>query len=319
MGDSKPRVVVADKLGQSGLALLRESVEVVEATDPAALPEALPLAEALIVRSRTRVTAGVMDRARRLQLVARAGIGVDNIDLPAASERGVLVINAPAGSVVSTAEHTIALIFALARKVVAADTAVREGQWNRQYEGMQLAGKRLGVIGMGKVGTRVASLAGAIGMHVVACDPYLPTEAWFGLPARRIEASDLLQTSDVVTVHVSLSEETRNLMGRDEFAAMKRGAYFVNCARGALVDEAALARALQEGHLAGAALDVFAQEPLQDSPLLHAPNVILTPHVAASTREAQEQIATDIAVQVVDFFAGRSVAYPVNPSVLRKD
>lgn len=319
MPNGKPQVVVADKLGQSGLELLRQSMEVVEAIDPASLPEALPRAEALIVRSRTQVTAGVLDRAPRLQLVARAGIGVDNIDLPAASERGVLVINAPAGSIVSTAEHTIALIFALARKVVAADQAVRTGQWNRQYEGMQLAGKRLGVIGMGKVGTRVATLAGALGMEVVACDPYLPVEAWFGLPARRVEAAELLRTSDVVTVHVSLTGETRNLMGTEEFAAMKRGAFFVNCARGALVEEAALAQALQEEHLAGAALDVFQQEPVQDSPLLQVPNVILTPHVAASTREAQEQIATDIAVQVVDFFAGRSVAYPVNPSVLRKD
>lgn len=313
-----PRVIVADPLAQNGLDLLRQHLQVVITPDQEALRKSIPESDALVVRSRTRVTADLLEQGTRLQLVARAGIGVDNVDVAAATKRGILVINAPLGNVRSTAEHTLALIFALARRVVAADRAVRGGTWKAGYEGTQLAGKRLGVVGAGKVGRMVASLAGALGMEVVAHDPYLTGDVWTSLGLPQVALDELLATSDVVTLHVPLNDETRNMIGADELARMKPSAYLVNCARGGLVDETALARALVDWHLAGAALDVFEQEPLERSPLLAVPNLILTPHVAASTREAQAQVATDIAEQVLDFFHGRPVAYPVNPSVLRK-
>ena len=313
-----PRVVVADELAPNGLALLRRRLEVVEAPDRRALRETLPASEALVVRSRTRVTADLLARGPRLRLVARAGIGVDNVDVGAATERGILVINAPLGAVRSTAEHTVALILALARRLVAADRAVREGTWKAGYEGMQLAGKRLGVVGAGKVGRQVAALAGALGMEVVAHDPYLPGDVWVSLGVRSLDLAELLATSDVVTLHLPLGEGTRHLIDAPALGAMKRGASLVNCARGGLVDEGALAAALHAGHLAGAALDVFAEEPVRDSPLLSAPHVILTPHVAASTKEAQARVAADIAEQVLAFFSGEPVAHPINPSVLSK-
>jgi D-3-phosphoglycerate dehydrogenase len=186
------------------------------------------------------------------------------------------------------------------------------------YEGVQLSGKRLGIIGAGKVGGQVAALGRALGMEVVGYDPYLPDSYWHTQGVLKLDPDELLATSDFVTLHVPLLPETRNLIGAAELARMKVGAYLINCARGGLVDEGALAEALTSGHLAGAALDVFETEPPEGSPLLAAPNVILTPHVAASTREAQSQVSTDIATQVLDYFAGRPVAYPVNPSVLTR-
>jgi D-3-phosphoglycerate dehydrogenase len=311
------RVVVADPLAEHGLALLRSHLEVAVPPDTRVLHEVLAESAALIVRSRTRVTADLLDRGRQLQLVARAGIGVDNIDVAAATDRGILVINAPQGNVRSTAEHTIALLFALARRITDADRAVRDGRWRAGYEGMQLAGKQIGVIGAGKVGRQVASMGAALGLQVVAHDPYLDRRAWEALGIPGVSLAELLATSDIVTLHVPFSAETAGLLGAAEFAAMKPGALLINCARGGLVDEDALADALSRGALGGAALDVFDKEPPIDSPLLSAPNLIVTPHVAASTREAQAQVSTEIAEQVVDFFAGRPVAYPINPSVLK--
>jgi D-3-phosphoglycerate dehydrogenase / 2-oxoglutarate reductase len=318
IGRLRPRVVVADELAPAGIEMLEEELDVVLATSPARLLQTLGEAQAVVVRSRTFVTADLLDRGPRLRLVGRAGIGIDNIDVPAASSRQILVINAPLGNVQSTAEHTMALLFAMARRIIAADTSVRSGAWKAGYMGTQLAGKRLGIIGIGRIGRRVASLAHSIGMEVVACDPYVPDEAWLSMPAERLGAEELLATSDVVTLHVSLTVETENMIGAEEIGAMKRGSYLINCARGGLVDDVALARALQEGHLAGAAVDVFPQEPPSHSPLLSAPNIILTPHVAATTREAQELVSTELAAQILDFFAGRPVAFPVNPSVLAR-
>lgn len=313
------QVLIADPLAPAGIELLRSRLEVVEASDRDALLATLPRSDALIVRSRTRVTAEILDAAERLRLVARAGIGIDNIDVEAASRRGVLVINAPEGNVRSTAEHTIGLLFALARRVISADASVRAGRWKAGYEGAQIAGKRLGVVGVGKVGRQVASLAGALGMEVVASDPYLGPDEWTRVPVQPLPLQQLLSTSDFVTLHVPLVQETDGLIGARELAFMKPGGYLVNCARGGLVDEAALVKALDAGHLAGAALDVFEEEPLPaGSPLLSAPNLILTPHVAASTREAQIQVSREVAEQVLDFFEGRPVAYPVNKPNGRK-
>ncbi len=313
---TSPRVLVADPLADGGLQLLQSRLEVLLPRDESSLREAVPSSDALIVRSRTRVTSDLLDRGSRLRLVARAGIGVDNIDVDAATARGILVINAPLGNVRSTAEHTMALIFALARRVTAADRAVRDGNWKTGYEGMQLSGKRLGVVGVGKIGRQVAAMASALGLEVLAHDPYLPEVAWPDLGLCPVPFETLLSEADIVTVHVPLLPETRGLIGAEQMGRMKAGAYLVNCARGGLVDEAALAGALASGHIAGAALDVFEREPLRDSPLLSAPNLILTPHVAASTSEAQAQVSTDVALAVLDFFAGNPPAFPVNPSVL---
>jgi D-3-phosphoglycerate dehydrogenase / 2-oxoglutarate reductase len=313
-----PRILVADPLSSHGIDLLRGHAEVVVAADAAELANGLPHSDALIVRSRTKVTADILAQGDRLQIVGRAGIGVDNIDVDAATDRGILVVNAPLGNVRSTAEHTIALIFALARRIPAADAAVRSGAWKSGYEGVQVGGKRLGVLGAGKVGGQVAALGVALGMDVVVYDPYLSEEAWRASGFHRVDLDELLSTSDFVTVHVPLVAETRYLIGRTQLDQMRAGSYLVNCARGGLVDSHALVEALTSGHLAGAAIDVFETEPPGDSPLLSAPHTILTPHVAASTREAQAQVSTDIAAQILDYFAGRPVSYPVNPSVLRK-
>lgn len=312
-----PRIVVADPLSNNGIELLRRHAEVIVADTPAELANNLPQADALVVRSRTKVTADLLSQGPRLQIVGRAGIGVDNIDVAAATACGVLVVNAPLGNVRSTAEHTIALLFALARRIPAADAAVRDGSWKAGYEGVQVGGKRLGLLGAGKVGGQVAALGAALGMDVVVYDPYLTDDAWRASGLRQVTMSELLATSDFVTIHVPLTPETRHLVGAEQLAQMKAGSYLLNCARGGLVDPAALAEALASGHLAGAALDVFETEPPVGSPLLGAPNTILTPHVAASTREAQAQVSTDIAQEIIDFFAGRPVTYAVNPDVLR--
>lgn len=313
-----PRILVADPLSANGLNMLRDHAEVTVAADAAELALGLPNSDALIVRSRTKVTADILAHGDHLQIVGRAGIGVDNIDVEAATDRGILVVNAPLGNVRSTAEHTIALVFALARRIPAADSAVRNGTWKTGYEGVQVGGKRLGVLGAGKVGGQVAALGVALGMDVVVYDPYLTDEAWGKSGLHRVEFDELLSSSDFVTVHVPFVDETRHLIGAPQLAKMKHDSYLVNCARGGLVDAAALAEVLVSGRLAGAALDVFETEPPEGSPLLTAPNTILTPHVAASTREAQAQVSTDIAAQILDFFAGRPVSYPINPSVLRK-
>jgi D-3-phosphoglycerate dehydrogenase len=313
-----PRILVADPLSSNGIDLLRNHADVIEAADASQLAESLPSSDALIVRSRTKVTADILAQGVHLQIVGRAGIGVDNIDVDAATDRGVLVVNAPLGNVRSTAEHTVALIFALARRIPAADSAVRDGTWKSGYEGVQVGGKRLGVLGAGKVGGQVAALGVALGMDVVVYDPYLTEEVWQSSGLHRVGFTELLTTSDFVTVHVPLVAQTNHLIGAEQLTEMKKGSYLVNCARGGLVDPEALAQALTSEHLAGAAIDVFETEPPEGSPLLNAPNTILTPHVAASTREAQAQVSTDIAEQILDFFAGRPVSYPVNPSVLRK-
>lgn len=315
---TRPTVVVADSLSQRGLDLLSSAADVINASNLASDPSPLAGADALVVRSRTKVTGDLLEHAPNLKVVGRAGIGVDNIDIVAATRRGILVINSPLGNVRSTAEHTIALMFAMARRIVRSDAAVRAGRWQEGYQGMQLAGKRLGVIGAGRVGAQVIHIGRSLGMEVVAYDPYLLPSSWPELGALPVDLDDLLATSDIVTLHVPLVSETRNLIDGEALARMKEGALLVNAARGGLVDEEALAEALRSGHLGGAAVDVFTEEPLGESPLLTAPNSILTPHVAASTREAQAQVSLDIAQQLLDFFAGKPVAHPLNPAVLGK-
>lgn len=300
------RVVVADRVAEAGLARLREAPDIevaVLAGRPAAeLERALADAHALIVRSETRVTAALLDHAPHLLIVARAGVGVDNIDVPAATRRGIAVINAPGANTVSAAEHTFALLLALARRVPWAAESMRRGEWDRKrFEGSELRGKTIGVVGLGRIGGHVAQLARAFGMQVLGHDPYLAPERAAELQARLVGLDDLLRESDVVTLHLALTPQTQRLMNSDRLQAMKPSAVLVNAARGELVDEGALVAAIEGGRLAGAALDVFATEPLPaDSALRRLDRVILTPHLAASTTEAQERVSTETCGAVRD-------------------
>jgi len=297
-------VVVADKVSPSGLKPIADhpQFEVIMAAgwDQAELLEALSGAEGLIVRSATRVTAEMLDAAPKLMVIGRAGVGVDNIDLAAATERGVPVLNAPAGNTVSAAELAFALIMTSARKIAAADRSIRDGEWNRSaFGGTELRGKTLGLVGAGRIGAEVALRAQAFGMEVMAFDPYLTEERAEDLGVVASDLDTILTQADFITLHVPLTASTRGMIGSDEFARMKLGAHLINAARGGVVDEAALAKALTEGTLAGAALDVFADEPLEEnSPLRAAPNLVLTPHLGASTKEAQELVALEIAEAV---------------------
>lgn len=297
-------VIATDKVSESGLAPLRsdERFEVLRIDDSkgAAFEEALPRAHGLVVRSATKVRGELLERARSLRVVGRAGVGVDNIDMEACTARGIAVCNAPAGNTVSAAELTLALMLALIRQVPAADASVRAGEWARsRFKGVELRGRTLGLVGAGRIGGEVARRCRAFGMRVLAYDPYLTEERAEDLRVERVSLGEAISGADVLTLHVPLTDDTRGLVGTDELARMKEGAYLVNVARGGVVDEAALAEALTSGGLAGAALDVFADEPLAaDSPLRSAPNLVLTPHLGASTAEAQELVASEIAEAV---------------------
>lgn len=292
-------VVVADRVADAGIDLLRAEPSfevVVTAGEPGRLEAELPRAHALVVRSDTKVTAERIATAPNLMVVGRAGTGVDNIDVDAATRRGVAVLTAPGANTVSTAEHTIALLLALLRRIPWAAESMQQGRWDRKrFAGSELAGKRLGVIGLGRIGARVARVAKAFGMQVAAYDPYLTADRAEALGVERMELDDLLRVADVVTLHLPLTDDTRHLMNRERLRALKPGAVLVNAARGALIDDAALAEAVQSGHLAGAALDVFDPEPLPaESPLRGSDRILLTPHLAASTSEAQDRVATEI-------------------------
>ncbi|HYA97419.1 MAG TPA: phosphoglycerate dehydrogenase [Methylomirabilota bacterium] len=307
------KIVVADKISERGLELLRQPGWAV--ITPAAGEAAAHLADAdaLIVRSATRVTPELLEKGPRLRVVGRAGVGVDNIDLEEATRRGILVMSTPGGNAVSVAEHTFALLLALARHVPRLDAAIHAGRWEKSSTaGTELRGKTLGLVGLGRVGAEVARRARAFEMRVVAFDPYISETAAREAGVELVPLDRLLAESDFVSLHAALSPTTQNLMNAATLAKMKRGARLINAARGELVDEAALAEALRSGRLAGAALDVFAQEPPKNSQLAAMPNVIATPHVAGSTEEAQEEVGTLIAQQVRDFLAEGVIRNAVN-------
>src|SRR5690606_27638133 len=299
-------VLVTDKVSGAGLEPFEQDdrfdiVKVDDSKDPA-FEQALATAHGLVVRSATKVRADMLDKAPKLRVVGRAGVGVDNIDLEAATARGVAVLNAPAGNTVSAAELTMALIMSMVRQVAAADASMRRGEWARsKFQGVELRGRTLGLIGAGRIGGTVAKRCKAFRMRVMAYDPYLTDEAAADLGVERAELADVIASADVLSLHVPLTDATANLIDAAALASMKKGAFLVNVARGGVVDEAALAKALTDGHLAGAALDVYGNEPLEeDSPLRTAPNLVLTPHLGASTAEAQELVATEIAEAVRD-------------------
>jgi D-3-phosphoglycerate dehydrogenase len=312
------RVLACDGIHEDGLAEMREAGWEVVTSEPikdqAALARALVGMDALIVRSATPVTAEAIADAPQLKVIGRAGAGVDTIDVEAATARGIAVMNAPDGNTLAAAEHAISLLFALARHIPKADAGMKAGQWPKAgLTGFELEGKKLGVIGLGRIGATVARKAQGIGMDVAAYDPFLPPGASgrHGVPMKSLD--ELLAKADVITLHVPRTKETTNLLDEARLRQMKKGAYLVNAARGGLVDEDALLRLLDEGHLAGAALDTFATEPLPaDSKLRSHPKLILTPHLGASTSEAQQAVSTILARQIVDFIATGAVAGCVN-------
>lgn len=316
------KVIITDPLATEGVEALEKraaeegislTVDLAYDLDPAGLLERIGEYDGLIVRSGTKVTADVIQASRKLKVIGRAGTGVDNIDLRAATQAGVLVVNAPTANCRAAAEHAVALMFALARRIARADASVRHGEWKRrQFMGVQIAGKVLGLVGLGRVGSEVVRRTKGLGMTVLAYDPYLSTERARGLGVELANLDDLLGQADFVSMHTPLTEETRGLIGAREFALMKPTAYLINCARGPVVDEDALLEALGQGQIAGAGLDVFAQEPPSESPLLHNPNVVLTPHLGASTEEAQVEVAREVTRDVLDGLLGRPVRNAVN-------
>jgi D-3-phosphoglycerate dehydrogenase / 2-oxoglutarate reductase len=310
------RILVTEPLSARGLDLLREEYEVDVGTDLAAagLVDAIEPYDALVVRSQTKVTAEVIDAARSLKVIARAGIGLDNVDVETATRRGVMVVNAPQSNVLSAAEHTMALLLSLARNIPQADRALRDGQWARErFQGVELHGKTLGVIGLGRVGTMVAQRALAFGMRLIAFDPYVSRERARSLALELMpDLGALLVQSDVVTIHLPRTPETEALIGDRELSLMKEGARLVNTSRGGIVDEGALEEALRSGRVAGAALDVFADEPATEHPLFSLPNVVVTPHLGAATAEAQDKAGVAIAEMVSLALRGEFVPYAVN-------
>jgi len=306
------KVIVADKISERGIELLKQTGWKIVLTTKETLPAELADADALIVRSATKVTPELMEKAPRLRVVGRAGVGVDNIDLDEATRRGVLVMSTPGGSSVSVAEHTFALLLSLVRQVPKFDAAMREGRWEKSSAGAEVRGKTLGLIGLGRIGREVAARATAFDMHLLAFDPFISEAAAREMSVELVPLEKLLSESDFISLHTAVSPQTQNMINAATLAQMKKGVRIVNAARGELINEADLAAALKSGQVAGAALDVFVEEPPKNCPLIGLPNVITTPHVAGSTAEAQEELGTQVAVQVRDYLVEGVIRNAVN-------
>jgi D-3-phosphoglycerate dehydrogenase / 2-oxoglutarate reductase len=316
----RPIVLIAEELSPAGIALLDSEFEVryTDGSDRGQLLAALADADAVIVRSATTIDAEALASAPRLRVVARAGVGLDNVDVEAATKAGVLVVNAPNSNIVSAAEHAVALLLALARHIPQAMASLTSGKWQRsKFTGVELQGKVVGILGLGKIGVLVARRLAAFDMTVIAYDPYLPAARADELGVRLVSLDDLLATADFITVHLPKNAETIGLLGARELGLVKPGVRIINAARGGIVDEAALAAALEAGRVAGAALDVYATEPCTDSPLMRMDNVVVvTPHLGASTVEAQEKAGVDVARSVRLALAGEPVPDAVNGQAL---
>ncbi|MCK6257552.1 phosphoglycerate dehydrogenase [Fictibacillus sp. KIGAM418] len=315
------RVLAADSIAKEGMAALEKEsgVSVIYGSvEDVQDPESI---DALVVRSATKVTKELLSRFHNIRIVARAGVGVDNIDIDAATQRGVLVINAPDGNTISTAEHTFAMIMAILRKIPQANQSIKEGKWNRSsFTGAELSGKVLGIVGLGRIGTELAKRARAFDSKVQVFDPFLTTERAKTLQVVPVSLDELLESSDIITVHTPLTKETKNLINTENLSKTKQGVYLINCARGGILDEEALYTYLSNGHIAGCALDVFVQEPAVENRLVHLPNVIATPHIAASTAEAQMNVAEQVAKEILTFSKGKPVKNAVNlPAVSNDD
>lgn len=312
------KILVSDPLSEEGLKILRDvkefQVDVRTDLKADALKEAIKDYEALVVRSATKVNKDIISAADKLKVIGRAGVGLDNVDLEAATQKGIIVMNTPAGNTMSTAEHTFSMILALSRNIPQANASTKKGEWKRsKFMGVELYGKTLGIVGFGRIGSEVAKRALAFGMNVFAYDPFLSREVAQALGVEIVELKELLEQSDYITVHTPLTDETKHIISTEEFPIMKNGVRIINCARGGIIDEAALIKAVKEGKVAGAAIDVFEQEPLPaDNELLKLDNVITTPHLGASTEEAQVNVAIEVAEIVRDALLGRGIRNAAN-------
>jgi D-3-phosphoglycerate dehydrogenase len=323
-GADGPRVLIADELSPAAVAVFQSrgvAADVRTGLSKEELLGLIPAYDGLAVRSATKVTDKVIAAAQRLKVVGRAGIGVDNIDVKAASAKGVIVMNTPHGNSITTAEHAIALLMALARQIPAADRSTQAGKWEKsRFMGMELSGKTLGLIGCGNIGGIVADRARGLKMRVIAYDPFLSPQRAMETGVEKVELDDLLARADVITLHTPLTEKTRNIIDAAALERTRKGVRIVNCARGGLVDEQALAAALDSGHVAGAALDVFAVEPAKESPLFGRDNVVCTPHLGASTSEAQENVAVQVAEQMCDYLVDGAITNALNfPSITAEE
>jgi len=306
---SKIKVLVCDNISQEGLKPLKEDAQF-ELHEKGKLSETELLEiiseyEGILLRSGTKITKKIIEKADKLKIIGRAGVGIDNIDLKSATEKGILVINAPSGNTIAACEHTIALIFALARKIPEAHFSMKEGKWEKKkFVGIELAGKTAGIIGLGKIGFEVAKRLKSFGMKISVYDPYVDERILNEYGFEKVELDELLKKSDVITIHVPKTKDTINLLNYDNMKMMKKTAFLINCARGGIVNEKDLVRVLKEEKIAGAAVDVFEKEPLENEELRNAPNIILTPHLGASTVEAQEKVAMSVAEDLKKFFSG---------------
>jgi len=321
-----PKVLVSDELSETAVQIFRERGIEVDympklGRDKEALAAVIGAYDGLAIRSATKVTEKLLDRATRLRVVGRAGIGVDNVDIPAASRRGVIVMNTPFGNSITTAEHTIAMMFAIARQIPQASASTHAGKWEKsRFMGVELFNKTLGVIGAGNIGGIVCDRAVGLHMKVIAFDPFLSEDRARQLGVTKVDLDELLARADFITLHVPLTDKTRNILSRENLARTKPGVRIVNCARGGLIDEAALKEALDSGHVAGAALDVFEVEPATENPLFGHPNVVCTPHLGASTTEAQENVALQVAEQMSDYLLNGAVQNALNmPNVTAEE
>ena len=311
-----PKVLISDKMDPLAAQIFRErGVEVDEITGktPDELKRMIGQYDGLAIRSSTKVTKDILEAATNLKVVGRAGIGVDNVDIPAASAKGVVVMNTPFGNSITTAEHAIALMFALARQLPEADASTQEGKWEKnRFMGVELTAKTLGLIGAGNIGSIVADRALGLKMKVVAYDPFLTEERAVELGVTKVTLDELLARADFITLHTPLTDQTRNILSAENLAKTKKGVRIINCARGGLIDEGALKAGLDSGHIGGAALDVFQTEPAKDSPLFGTPNFVSTPHLGASTTEAQVNVAIQVAEQMADYLMTGGVTNALN-------
>src|SRR3977135_2831433 len=321
-----PRVLISDALSAAAVQIFKDrGIEVDFQTnigkDKEKLAEIIGSYDGLAVRSATKVTPKIPEKATKLRVVGRAGIGVDNVDIPAATARGVIVMNTPFGNSITTAEHAITLMLALARQIPQADASTQAGKWEKnRFMGVEITSKTLGIIGCGNIGSIVADRAHGLRMKVIAYDPFLSPERARDLGVEKVELAELFKRADFVTLHTPLTEKTKNVIDAKALATMKKGVRIINCARGGLVDEQALRTALDSGHVAGAAFDVFIEEPAKDNPLFGHPNVVCTPHLGAATTEAQENVALQIAEQMSDYLLRGAISNAVNfPSITAEE
>ena len=321
-----PRVLISDALSPAAVQIFKDRGVEVDfqpnlGKDKDKLAQVIGGFDGLAIRSATKVTPKILETAKGLKVIGRAGIGVDNVDIPAATAKGIIVMNTPFGNSITTAEHAITLMLALARQIPQADISTQAGKWEKnKFMGVEITGKTLGVIGAGNIGSIVADRALGLRMHVIAYDPFLSAERAVELGVEKVELAELLRRADFITLHTPMTEKTKNIVDANAIASMKKGVRIVNCARGGLVDEAALRAALDAGHVAGAAFDVFTTEPATENPLFGHPNVICTPHLGASTSEAQENVALQVAEQMSEYLLRGAISNAVNfPSITAEE